>query len=244
MQLTGNTILITGATSGIGLAFAQELSKLGNTILAIGRDPKKLHAIQQQHPEFHIHVADVANETDRRELLQWVTEHHPDTNVVINNAGIQLKTDLTSECNLHDVRHEIETNLVAPLHIASLFSGFLAAKTNAALVNITSGLAFVPIAFMPVYCATKAALHSATLSLRHQLKHTPVNVFEIIPPSVDTNLGYQRRADASQSHGGMPIEEFIAEAIAALQNDIFEAPIAAAKGLRQNGEAMFPMLNK
>jgi uncharacterized oxidoreductase len=138
----------------------------------------------------------------------------------------------------------VETNFIAPVQLASLFASYFISKKEGTIINISSGLAFVPIAFMPVYCATKAAIHSFTLSLRHQLKETPVKVFEIIPPSVDTELGHERRADKSQSHGGMPVSEFIKEAMQALREDILEAPVAQAKGLRAKREELFEIINK
>jgi uncharacterized oxidoreductase len=164
--------------------------------------------------------------------------------MLINNAGMQLATDLTRPVELELVREEIETNFIAYLHLASLFAGHLATRPVAAIINISSGLAFVPIAFMPVYCATKAAVHSYTLSLRFQLRNTSVKVFEIAPPSTDTELGYQRRADKTESHGGIPISEFLTEAMEAIKNDLLEAPIGDAKFLRAKREEAFPMMNK
>jgi uncharacterized oxidoreductase len=161
----------------------------------------------------------------------------------MNNAGIQLVADLTQAVNLEKIREEIEINLIAPIHLGSLFAKHLASKNDSALINISSGLAFAPISFMPVYCATKAALHSLTMSLRHQLKNTSVRVFEIIPQSTDTELGHQRRADKTQTHGGMPLSEFLAEAMEALKNDVLEAPIGQAKGLRAKREDMFHIMN-
>ncbi|MGN6569264.1 MAG: SDR family NAD(P)-dependent oxidoreductase, partial [Flavipsychrobacter sp.] len=108
---------------------------------------------------------------------------------------------------------------------------------------ISSGLAFVPLAFMPVYCDTKAAIHSITISLRHQLRDTSVKVFEIAPPSTDTELGHDRRPDKTQTHGGMPISEFITEAMEAIENDTLEAPIAHSKVLHAKREEMFEQMN-
>jgi len=141
------------------------------------------------------------------------------------------------------VNSEVETNFIAPIHLGSLFAQHLATKDEAAIINISSGLAFVPLAFMPVYCATKAAIHSLTLSLRYQLKDTSVKVFEIAPPAVDTELGSDRRADKSQSHGGLPIKDFLSEAMEAINNDTFEAPIANAKNSREKRETMFEVMN-
>ena len=104
-------------------------------------------------------------------------------------------------------------------------------------------MAFVPIAFMPVYCATKAAIHSLTLSLRHQLRNTSLKVFEIIPPSVDTELGHERREDKTETHGGIPVSEFLAEAMEAIRSDTLEAAVGQAKGLRAKREELFEAMN-
>jgi uncharacterized oxidoreductase len=243
MRMTGNTVLVTGATSGIGLAFAERFAELGNRVLICGRRKDRLETIVQRIPQIAYQVCDVTDDEERIELARWVLDHHPEVNVLINNAGVQLALDLTREADLLHVRREIETNFVAPLHLTSLLCGHLRSKERAAIVNISSGLAFVPIAFMPVYCATKAAIHSLTLSLRHQLKDTPVTVFEIAPPSVDTELGHERRTDKSQSHGGMPVGELIAAAIAALEGDVIEAAIGPAAGMREAREKLFDRIN-
>ena len=126
---------------------------------------------------------------------------------------------------------------------SSLFVPHLSGKKDAAIINVTSGLAFVPIAMMAVYCATKAAMHSVTLSLRYQLKETGIKVYEIIPPSVDTELGHDRREDKSQSHGGIPVAEFIEGAMAALKNDEYEAAVGMSAGLRKKREEALEQLN-
>jgi len=243
MQLTSNTILITGGTSGIGLAFARELKKLGNTVIICGRREDRLDEITVQHPGIITRLCDVADAAQREELVQWLITSYPDVNVLINNAGIQLLTDLTKPVDLNRIHAEIETNVVAPIHLSSLLAPHMQDKSGAAIVNISSGLAFVPLAFMPVYCATKAAVHSLSLSLRHQLKDTHIKVFEIAPPAVDTELGHDRRTDKSQSHGGMPVDEFITGAISALQNDVYEAAIGQAEHLRARREDMFDTMN-
>lgn len=243
MQLTGNTILITGGTSGIGLAFAEKFLQLGNTVIICGRRKERLHQIKEQYPQMVTKVCDVVQANQREELVHWVLQHYPALNVLINNAGVQLVADLTKPANLNRIHEEVETNFVAPLHLASLVTAHLTKQPASAIINISSGLAFVPLAFMPVYCATKAAVHSLTLSLRQQLKNTSVNVFEIAPPAVDTELGHDRREDKTQSHGGIPIQEFMDEAIEVLQNDVFEAAIGQAKGLRAKREELFEMMN-
>lgn len=244
MKITGNTILITGGTSGIGFAFAKQFLQEGNTVIICGRRAQRLKEIKAEYPEMIIRACNVSRQEDRESLCAWAIAEYPELNVLINNAGIQLAADLTQPVNMRDVREELEINLLAPLHLASLLSVHLQNRANAAIINITSGLAFVPIAFMPVYCATKAALHSLTLSLRHQLRDTSVEVYEVAPPSVDTELGHQRRADKSQTHGGAPIEEFLVEAMEELRNGTFEAAIGAAKGLRAKREIMFEVLNQ
>jgi len=243
MQTTGNTILITGGTSGIGLAFAEEFQRLGNTVIICGRRQNRLTEIEQKHPGILTRICDVADSNDREELANWVITNHPGVNILINNAGVQLLTDLTKPVDLTRVNSEVATNFIAPVHLSSLFAKHLATKKEAAIINISSGLAFVPLAFMPVYCATKAAIHSLTLSLRYQLKSTSVKVFEIAPPAVDTELGSDRREDKTQSHGGLPVKDFLEEAMEAIKNDTFEAPIAGAKNSREKREAMFPIMN-
>ncbi|WP_018614235.1 SDR family oxidoreductase [Segetibacter koreensis] len=243
MQTTGNTILITGGTSGIGLAFAKEFLKLGNKVIICGRRKNRLEEIQHQQKEIVTRVCDVAKTKDREELAAWVVTNFPDVNVLINNAGVQLLTDLTKPVDLTRVNNEVETNLTAPIHLSSLFAQHLSTKKEAAIINISSGLAFVPLSFMPVYCATKAAIHSITLSLRHQLKNTSIKVFEIAPPAVDTELGSDRREDKTLSHGGLPVDKFMEEAMEAIKNDILEAPIAGAKNSREKREVLFDIMN-
>ena len=243
MQISNNTILITGGTSGIGLAFAEQFMAAGSKVIICGRREERLKALCEKHPGLITRAADVSKAADREALTAWVLQNHPEVNVLMNNAGVQLFANMTRPVDLERIYNEIETNVVAPIHLTSLFAEHLSTKPDATIINISSGLAFAPLAFMPVYCATKAAVHSLTLSLRHQLKHTPVKVFEIIPPSVDTELGHDRREDKTQSHGGLPIADFIAEAMEALKNDIFEAPIGQSKGLREKRELLFELMN-
>ena len=243
MRTSGNTVLITGGTSGIGLAFAEEFMKEGSKVIICGRREDRLSSLREKYPNVITRKANVADASQREELANWVITNHPDTNILINNAGVQLLADLTKPVDLNRIYQEIDTNLVAPIHLSSLFAQHFATRDNTAIINISSGLAFVPIAFMPVYCATKAAIHSLTLSLRHQLRKTAVKVFEIAPPAVDTELGSDRREDKTQSHGGMPVKEFIDAAMNAIKNDILEAPIGTAAGSREKREALFEVMN-
>jgi uncharacterized oxidoreductase len=243
LRTKGNTVLITGGTSGLGLGFAEEFIRRGNKVIISGRREKRLQDIKKKNEKIEIFVSDVSFAEQRQKLFETVTDKFPETNILINNAGVQLLADLT-RINLDKVNKEVETNFVAPIHLCSLFAEHLKSKKESAIINISSGLAFVPLAFVPVYCATKAAIHSYTMSLRFQLRNTSVKVFEIIPPSVDTELGQERRADKNQTHGGLPIPDFITEAMDAVDNDHLEAAVADAKNLREKGETLFPLMNK
>lgn len=243
MKLSGNTILITGGTSGIGLGLAERLLELGNTVIICGRRKDRLERIHATHPEIITNVCDVAAERDRMALSEWAEKRYGSLNVLVNNAGVQLAADLRTPMETQPLRQEVETNLVAPIHLATLFAPLLLRQREGAIINITSGLAFAPIARMSVYCATKAALHSFSLSLRHQMKSTSVRVFEIAPPSVDSELGYQHRDDHSLSHGGMPVAEFVAHALDAVERDEFEAPVGPAKGMREHPDELFARMN-
>jgi uncharacterized oxidoreductase len=189
MKLGSNTVLVTGGASGIGLALAGRFLRAGSEVIVCGRREAKLREAKEKHPELHVRVCDVADQSQRAALLQWAIGQFPRLNVLVNNAGIQLRVALTEPGPWERIGEEIAVNLEAPVHLSTLFIPHLRRQDRAAIVNITSGLAFAPMARVPIYCATKAALHSFTLSLRHQLANTPIEVIEIIPPAVDTDLG-------------------------------------------------------
>ena len=189
MKLTGNTILITGGSTGIGLAFAERFIKAGNTVIICGRREHALKEAKEQFPRLITRVCDVGNESDRIALFDWVTTNYPDTNVIVNNAGIgRYFKLLQAKDPWHDYNREIAINFAAPVHLSMLFAPFFANKKEAAIINVTSGLAFTPLAIGPIYSATKAALHSFTMSLRHQLADTSIEVIEIAPPAVATTF--------------------------------------------------------
>ena len=189
MKVTGNTILITGGGSGIGLALTKRFAERGNTVIICGRRQVALEKAAAEVPGIHTRVCDVASEDDRIDLFEWATDAFPDLNVLVNNAGIQRRVDMTVNDEAWAATSpEIAINLEAPIHLSRMFLQHIADKPQAAVVNVTSGLSFVPLAYVPVYCATKAALHSFTLSLRWQLREKNVDVVEIIPPAVDTDL--------------------------------------------------------
>jgi uncharacterized oxidoreductase len=190
MRYQHRTILITGGATGIGLALAKRFVAAQNTVIVCGRRVEKLTEAQHEIPQLHTLPCDLAVESDRITLHQEVLSRFPNLDVLINNAGIQNRPPpLTTPQDWLQHRREIATNLEAPLHLAMLFIPHFMEKPTAAIMNVSSGLAFSPLAFMGTYCATKAALHSFTLSLRHQLRNTAISVVEIIPPKVHTDLG-------------------------------------------------------
>jgi uncharacterized oxidoreductase len=190
VKLSGNTILITGGASGIGLAFAERFLKRKNTVIVCGRREEKLLQAQKKFPELHTRVCDVSVESDRKDLLKWVKNDFPEVNVLMNNAGIQQRFNLLEQEEDWGYYHqEIKANFEAPIHLTMLFLEHLTKKESGGIINVTSGLAFTPMAIAPIYCATKAALHSFTISLRHQLSKTSIEVFEVAPPAVNTDLG-------------------------------------------------------
>ncbi|CAM3677738.1 SDR family NAD(P)-dependent oxidoreductase [Cohnella lubricantis] len=206
MNLSGNTILITGGSTGIGLAFAERFMKAGNTVIVTGRREHVLRKAKETLPGLITHASDLTKESERIALFDWVTANYPEANVLVNNAGIQqrfnvLKADARDDWAYFN--QEIVTNLEAPCHLSLLFAPLLAAQDSAVIMNVTSGLAFTPFAVAPIYSATKAALHSFTVSLRHQLSDTPVEVIEVAPPAVNTDLG----GSGLHTHGE-PLNDF------------------------------------
>jgi len=204
MKLTGNTILVTGGSNGIGLAFAKRFLKHGNKVIICGRRESKLQEAKNSFPELHIRTCDVSKDSERIKLFLQIKSEFPELNVLVNNAGIQQRINLLkSNEDWSYYQQEIATNLEAPIHLAMLFLPHLAEKNNAAIINVSSGLAFAPMAAAPVYCATKAALHSFTISLRHQLSLTGIEVIEVVPPAVNTDLG-----GVGLHTFGAPVDEF------------------------------------
>ncbi|MFP7253533.1 SDR family NAD(P)-dependent oxidoreductase [Terribacillus goriensis] len=193
MDLKGNKILITGGASGIGFAFAERFLQAGNEVIVCGRRESKLQEARDKHPELITRVCDVTVESERTALFEWVKQEHPDVNVLVNNAGIQQRFNVLETDAVNDWAYfnkEISANVEAPFHLSLLFAPFFASSgKKAAIINVTSGLAFTPMAIAPIYSATKAALHSFTMSLRLQLAETEVEVIEVAPPAVNTDLG-------------------------------------------------------
>lgn len=237
MKTEGNTILITGGGTGIGLALTEIFVKAGNEVVICGRRAKKLEEAKERVPEIHIRVCDLAGAGERKSLVEWTLARFGRLNVLVNNAGIQREIDFRKgSADLEVDENEIDINVTAPVHLSALLLPHLMRQPEAAIVNITSGLGFAPLAIMPVYCATKAAMHSFSLSLRHQLKETPVRVFEIIPPTVDTELDRGARARRGQTDRGIKPEEVAAATMEALAHDVYEAAIGRAQFLREESK--------
>ena len=197
MEFTNNTILITGGSDGIGYAMAEYLLAKGNRIIICGRKMEKLEKAKEAHPEFEIIQCDVSNKEDRERLLETIKSQYPETNFLINNAGLQRSIDLKKGVEeLEKGKIEIDTNLIAPMYLSTMFIPVLAGKENACIFNVASGLAFASDRFpqTPVYSASKAGIHAFTRSLRPQVADLGITVLEIIPPMVDTNLNPEETA--------------------------------------------------
>lgn len=243
MELSSHTVLITGGASGIGLALAERFLRSGSDVIVCGRREHTLREAQAKHPTLKIRACDVASERDRSALFNWTVAEFPRLNVLVNNAGIQNRTRLAAANDWERIRQEIAINLDAPIHLSALFIPHLLAQQHPAIINVTSGLAFVPMASTPIYCATKAALHSFTLSLRHQLSDTPIQVVEIVPPAVNTDLG-----GTGLHTFGVPVDEFADAAIGGLRKGeleiAYEFSAQASRASREELGAMFSRMNQ
>ncbi|MBE8726130.1 SDR family oxidoreductase [Flavobacterium hungaricum] len=186
MNLANNKILITGGASGIGLGLTERFIQENNTVIICGRRESVLNEVKAKFPTVITKVCDLSLEEERIELYKWISENHSDLNVLINNAGIQKWVSVTDSDFYESMKSELSTNIEAPLHLTSLFINLPSLKT---VMNVTSGLAFSPFAKIPVYSATKAFFRSFTISLRHLLKAKSIEVIEIIPPALNTDLG-------------------------------------------------------
>jgi uncharacterized oxidoreductase len=232
MKMSSNTIFITGGTSGIGKALAEAFHQLGNQVIISGRREDRLRSICAANPGMRHFVLDVTDPNAVRNTAHRVMEEFPALNCVFNNSGVQRRHNLAAGTPLDDpsVLAEIQTNLLGLIRVSAAFLPHLKNQQSATLLNVSSGLAFVPRALFPVYCATKAAVHSFSLSLRHQLRDSNVKVVELIPPYVATELGGGLPAPAGALHQ-MPLETFIAETMKELAGDSDEIAIGGAKNL-------------
>lgn len=214
MQTTGNTLLITGGTSGIGRALAEAFHQLGNEVIVAGRRRELLEEITAANPGMRSIVLNVQDLAGVDAFAEKMVRTHPSLNVLINNAGIMKPENLREGGTFASVEATVTTNLLAPLRLTAALLPHLLQQPRAAVMTVSSGLAFVPLAVTPAYCATKAAIHSWTQSLRWQMRGTSVEVLELIPPYVQTELMGPRQ---SQDPRAMPLADFIAEVMQILR---------------------------
>ncbi len=214
MKTSGNTILITGGGSGIGRELALRFNALGNTVIVAGRRMETLEESIAGQQNMHAMVIDVEDSEDIAAFAKRVVAEHPNLNVLINNAGIMRREDLTSTHDLIDAEQTVVTNLLGPIRLTNALTDHLVSQPDATIVNVSSGLAFVPLSGTPTYNATKAAIHSYTISLREQLKGK-VELIELAPPAVQTEL----TPGQSTREGYMPLDDFIDEVMTLFQQN-------------------------
>jgi uncharacterized oxidoreductase len=249
MNITHNTILITGGASGIGRGLAEAFHALGNQVIIAGRRRKSLDETTAANPGMKSAALDIDDPANIRAFGVRMARDFPALNVVIHNAGIMRPENVLSQTDdLADAEATITTNLLGPLRLTAALLPLLRRQPRSTIMTVSSGLAFLPLAMTPTYCATKAAIHSYTLSLRFQLKGTTTEVLELIPPYVATQLmGQQQSTDPR----AMPLKDFIAEVMAILktQPSATEICVERVNPLRfaaENGkfEAVFQGLNE
>jgi len=201
MKSANNKILITGGASGIGLGLTERFIQENNTVIICGRRESVLKAVADKFPSVITRVCDLSVESERIALFEWVSQNHSDLNVLVNNAGVQQWMKMDDADFYQRAKEEITTNIEAPLHLSSLFIQLGSLDT---IMNVTSGLSFVPLTKTPVYSATKAFFHSFTLSAQHLLKSKNIEVIEVVPPALNTDLGGKGIHDAAP-----PVSDFI-----------------------------------
>jgi uncharacterized oxidoreductase len=238
MKTTKNTILITGGATGIGFSLTEHFLNADNEVIICGRREAKLKEANKKYPKLHFKTCDVTNPNDRDALFEWISSNFGKFNILVNNAGIQRAIELKKGVDELKGEDEIEVNLRAPIYLSALFIPLLLKQEEAAIINVSSGLGFVPIASMPIYCATKAAIHSFTISLRYQLKDSSIKVFEVIPPTVDTELDKGRRG----SYRGIDPSEIGKATLTGVENDNFEITVGESEGLRTVSKANFDQI--
>ncbi len=225
MRLNGNKIIITGASSGIGEALLSKFLQLDNTIIAVGRNEQKLNVLASTDKRIIPFTCDISKAEDLDSLVLFIEQAHPDTNILINNAGIQFNYHFEEDAQLQGkIEQEINTNLLAPIRLIAHLLPTLNLNESAAIVNVSSGLGLVPKKQAPVYCATKAGIHIFSKSLRYQLRL--VKVFEIIPPLVDTPM------TAGRGNGKISPDQLANEFIKAFKKNQFEVNIGKVKLLK------------
>jgi uncharacterized oxidoreductase len=217
MKLEKRTVLITGGTSGIGLELAKQLHQRGNTVIVTGRDQERLDATRRILPGLHTFKSDVSDPAAIAVLYDDVIAKLPMLDTLINNAGIMRNLDLSRDRDLSDVTREIEINLSGPVRMVQKFLSHLKTREHGLIINVSSGLAFIPLPISPVYSATKAAIHSFTLSLRMQLAGGCVTVIELAPPGTETPLFHGEFKDELKGQKGMDVQVLVRRAITGIE---------------------------
>ena len=237
MKLSNNKILITGGASGIGLGLAERFIKENNTVIICGRRETVLKEIADRFPSIIIKACDLSIEEDRIAIFNWIVENHSDLNILVNNAGIQNWMDISDDDFYKKANDEITTNVVAPIHLTNLFINL---KSLSTIINVTSGLAFIPLSKVPIYCATKAFMRSFTLSLRHLLKSRNIEVIEMIPPALNTDLG------AKGIHDGHPaVNDFVESVFEQMKDGKTELTFGTSEArVNSNNETINDYFNK
>jgi uncharacterized oxidoreductase len=237
MKLSNNKILITGGATGIGLGLTERFIKEKNTVIICGRRESALKEAADKFPSVLTKVCDLSKESDCSDLYHWVAKNHGDLNVLVNNAGIQNWMNISDRDFYQKANDEVVTNVLAPMHLTNLF---LNLKSLDTIINVTSGLAFVPFSKAPVYCATKAFLRSFTLSLRHALKSRNIEVIEMIPPALNTDLG------GKGIHDGHPaVSEFVESVFQQMKEGKTELTFGMSEPrAKANNDAITDLFNK
>lgn len=228
MKTSNSKILITGGASGIGLGLVERFINDNNTVIICGRRESSLAEVANKFPTVITKVCDLSLENERINLYNWIAENHSDLNVLVNNAGIQQWMKLTDDDFFERAKTEIATNIEAPLHLTSLF---IKLKSLTTIINVTSGLSFVPLTLVPVYSATKAFFHSFTLSTRHLLKSQDIEVIEIIPPALNTDLGGKGLHDSAPA-----VSDFIQSVFEQLKNNETEITFGFSEAMAKSDQ--------
>jgi uncharacterized oxidoreductase len=233
MDMSGNTVLITGGGSGIGRGLAEALHRAGNQVVIAGRRRQALEAVADANPGIEWRQLDLAEPASITSVAVELVQSHPGLNVLVNNAGVMQTENLRTGGATDIAETTVAVNLLGPMRLTAALLPTLLKRPHAAIANVTSALAFVPKAAAPSYSATKAGLHAYTESLRHQLRRTPVRVIEIVPPRVETDMLAGQRDDAD----AMSLEAFVAEVFSLLHSrpDAVEIVVNAAARVRFAG---------
>jgi len=225
VNLSNNTILITGGGSGIGLALAKEFLQLNNKVIICGRNKDRLQAAKQKFPSLTVIQCDVSNEDSVSALLEEIQQKHPRLNFLVNNAGMMRLWNIQKEpTSIKEHKAEILINLFGTIQLTQLLIPRLLKQENSAILNVSSALAEVPMSAAPVYSATKAALHSYSIAIRQQLRKTNISVFELLPAAIATDMAteMEKRIGTKNDSRKMPPEKLAALTIKGLKNDTYE----------------------